>query len=50
MDQSTGETYLPRYQDTSVRDGTLNHLIDTIEILSSKFCCFEFDFVIIYII
>ena len=48
MDQSTGEMYLPRYQDTSVRDGTLNHLIDTIELLSSKFCCFYF--VIIYII
>jgi len=35
MDQSTGELFLSQYQETSARDGTLNFLIDTIEILKT---------------
>ena len=33
MDQSTGELFLSQYQETAARDGTLNFLINTIEIL-----------------
>ena len=32
-DQSTGELFLSQYQETAARDGTLNFLINTIEIL-----------------
>ena len=33
MDQSTGELFLSQYLETSARDGTLNFLIPTLEIL-----------------
>ena len=33
----TEETWLSRYQDASVKDGTLNHLINTAELPKGKF-------------
>ena len=41
MVHRTEEMWLSRNQDASVRDGTLNYLINTAELPRSKFsCCF----------
>ena len=41
MVHRTEEMWLSRNQDASVRDGTLNYLINTAELQRSKFsCCF----------
>ena len=42
MVHHTEEMWLSRYQDTSVRDGTPNHLMNTIELPRGKFSCYFF--------